>query len=77
MAPEILSSGLNYGLGINYGNQFNLNNGNFFGIIGSISYKNEQTFYEDTQDNIFNFSTDKSIFSFEENRIQSGTIGGA
>ena len=76
MAPEILSSGLNYGLGINYGNQFNLNNGNFFGIIGSISYKNEQTFYEDTQDNIFNFSTDKSIFSFEENRIQSGTIGG-
>lgn len=76
MAPEISSSGVNYGLGMNYGNQFNLNNGNYFGIIGSISYKNEQTFYEDTQDNIFNFSTDKSIFSFEENRIQSGIIGG-
>lgn len=76
MAPEISSSGVNYGFGINYGNQFNLNSGNYFGIIGSISYKNEQTFYEDTQDNIFNFSSDKDVFSFEENRIQSGTIGG-
>jgi outer membrane receptor protein involved in Fe transport len=46
------------------------------GVLGSVSYKNEQTVYEDTQDNIYNFSPDKSVFTFEENRIQSGTIGG-
>ncbi len=76
MAPQVSNSGMNFGLGISYGNQFNFENGHAFGVLGSISYKSEQTVYENAQDNIFNFSPDKSVNSFEENRIQSGTIGG-
>ena len=44
--------------------------------LASLSYKSEQTVYENTQDNLYNFSPEKSVFTFEENRIQSGTIGG-
>ena len=76
MAPKISNSGMNFGFGISYGNQFNFENGHALGVLGSVSYKNEQTVYENTQDNIYNFSPDKSVFTFEENRIQSGTIGG-
>lgn len=76
MAPQVSNSGMNFGFGVTYGNQFNFENGHSFGVLGSISYKNQQTVYEDTQDNIYNFNPIKSEFSFEENRIQSGTIGG-
>jgi TonB-dependent receptor len=76
MAPQISNSGMNFGFGVSYGNQFNFDNGHSLGVLGSVSYKNEQTVFENTQDNIYNFSPDKSVFSFEENRIQSGTIGG-
>ena len=76
MAPQVANSGMNFGFGISYGNQFNFENGHAFGILGSLSYKSDQTVYENTQDNIFNFSPDKSKLAFEENRIQSGTIGG-
>jgi len=76
MAPQVSNSGMNFSLGISYGNQFKFENGHAFGFLGSISYKNNQTVYENTQDNIFNFSPDKSEIAFEENRIQSGTIGG-
>ena len=76
MAPQVSNSGVNFGFGISYGNQYDFENGNTFGILSSISYKNTQTIYENTQDNIFNFSPDKSEIEFEENRIQSGTIGG-
>ena len=75
MAPQISNSGMNFGFGVTYGNQFNFENGHSFGVLGSISYKNQQTVYEDTQDNIYNFNPIKSELSFEENRIQSGTIG--
>ena len=67
---------MNFGFGITYGNQFNFENGHSFGVLGSVSYKSEQTLNENTQDNIFNFSPNKSVLTFEENRIQSGTIGG-
>jgi TonB-dependent receptor len=76
MAPQVSNSGMNYGFGATYGNQFNFENGHSFGVIGSLSYKNQQTVYEDTQDNIYNLSPIKSEFTFEENRIQSGTLGG-
>ena len=76
MAPKVSNSGMNFGFGVSYGNQFNFENGHSIGVLGSVSYKNEQTVYENTQDNIYNFSPDKSVFTFEENRIQSGTIGG-
>ena len=76
MAPQVSNSGMNFGFGMAYGNQFNFENGHSLGVLGSVSYKNEQTVYENTQDNIFNFSPNKSEFVFEQNRIQSGTIGG-
>ena len=76
MAPKVSNSGMNFGFGISYGNQLNFKNGNALGVLASLSYKNEQIVYENTQDNLYNFSPDKNIFSFEENRIQSGTIGG-
>ena len=76
MAPQVSNSGMNFGFGITYGNQFNFENGHSFGVLGSVSYKSEQTLNENTQDNIFNFSPNKSVLTFEENRIQSGTIGG-
>ena len=76
MAPNNDTSGMNYSLGVSYGNQFNFENGHSFGFLGSLSYKKEQTVYEETQDNIFNFSPNRSELNFEENRLQSGTIGG-
>ena len=54
MAPDDDTSGLNYSLGISYGNQFNFENGNSFGFLGSLSYRKEQSIYENTEDNIFN-----------------------
>ncbi|MDG1029114.1 MAG: TonB-dependent receptor [Flavobacteriaceae bacterium] len=76
MAPKVSNSGMNFGFGISYGNQFNFENGHALGVLASLSYKSEQTVYENTQDNLYNFSPEKSVFTFEENRIQSGTIGG-
>ncbi len=76
MAPKVSNSGMNFGFGISYGNQFNFENGHALGVLASVSYKSEQTVYENTQDNLYNFSPEKSVFTFEENRIQSGTIGG-
>ena len=76
MAPQVSNSGMNFGFGISYGNQYNFENGHSLGVLGSIYYKNEQTVYENIQDNIFNYSPNKSEFAFEQNRIQSGTIGG-
>lgn len=76
MAPINSSSGVDYGFGISYGNQYNFENGHSFGVLGSLSYKTEQSLYENTQDNVYNFSPNKSVYSFEENRLQSGTIGG-
>jgi len=75
MAPILTNSNLNYGFGMTYGNQFNFENGHSLGLLSALSYKNEEAFYENTEDNIFNFSPDKSIYAFEENRIQSGKIG--
>ena len=76
MAPKNDISGMNYNLAVNYGNQFNFENGHSFGYLGSVSYRREQTVYENSQDNIFNFSPDRSELNFEENRLQYGTIGG-
>ena len=76
MAPINTTSGLNFSAGMTYGNQFNFENNHALGILGSISYRSEQSLYENAQDNIYNFSPLKSDYEFEENRIQNGTIGG-
>ena len=76
MAPTIDKSFLNFGIGVSYGNQFKFSNGNSIGVLGSLNYKNEQTIFENAQNNIYNYSTNKDINELEENRIQYGTIGG-
>ncbi|MDC1012392.1 TonB-dependent receptor [Flavobacteriaceae bacterium] len=76
MAPNNDTSGMNYNFGVSYGNQFNFDNGHSFGFLGSLSYRKEQTVFENTQDNIYNFSPNRTELSFEENRLQTGTIGG-
>jgi outer membrane receptor protein involved in Fe transport len=76
MAPINTTSGLNYSTGVTYGNQFNFKNNHALGILGSISYRSEQSLYENAQDNIYNYSPFKNNYEFEENRIQNGTIGG-
>ncbi|MDA0922713.1 MAG: TonB-dependent receptor [Bacteroidetes bacterium] len=76
MAPINTTSGLNYSAGVTYGNQFNFKNNHALGILGSISYRSEQSLYENAQDNIYNYSPFKNNYEFEENRIQNGTIGG-
>ena len=76
MAPKNDTSGMNYNFGVSYGNQFNFDNGHSFGFLGSLSYRKEQTVFENTQDNIYNFSPNRTELSFEENRLQTGTIGG-
>jgi hypothetical protein len=75
MAPNDDKSGINYNFGTSYGNQFNFENGHSIGFLGSLSYRKEQTLFENTQDNIYNFSPDRKILEFEENRLQTGTIG--
>ena len=75
MAPELGTSDLNYGFGISYGNQFKFGEDESIGILGSLSYKNQQSVFENAQNNIYNFSPNKEVYEFEENRIQSGTIG--
>ena len=76
MAPTDDISGMNYNFNISYGNQIKYENGHSFGYLGSLSYRKEQSIYENSQDNIFNFSPDRSELYFEENRLQFGTIGG-
>lgn len=76
MGPNNDTSGMNYNFGVSYGNQFNFDNGHSFGFLGSLSYRKEQTVFENTQDNIYNFSPNRTELNFEENRLQTGTIGG-
>jgi TonB-dependent receptor len=76
MAPTIGTSGMNFGFGVSYGNRFQFGEDQSIGILGSISYKNQQSVFENTQNNIYNYNPIKSEFDFEENRLQTGTIGG-
>ena len=76
MAPTIGTSGMNFGFGVSYGNRFQFGEDQSIGILGSLSYKNQQSVFEDTQNNIYNYNPIKSEFAFEENRLQTGIIGG-
>ncbi len=76
MGPRDDTSGMNYNFNVTYGNQIKFENDHSFGYLGSLSYRKEQSIYENSQDNIFNFSPNRSDLNFEENRLQFGTIGG-
>ena len=63
---------MNYNFNISYGNQIKFENGHSFGYLAHfLTEKNNQ--FENSQDNIFNFSPDRSELNFEENRLQFGT----
>ena len=61
MGPNNDTSGMNYNFGVSYGNQFNFDNGHSFGFLGSLSYRKEQTVFENTQDNIYTFSPNRTV----------------
>lgn len=73
MAADNNSSFMNFSLGFNTSNQFNLGNDKV-GYIASLSYKNDYTHYEDfTQNFLFK---PQQLFDFElvPNRLQQGRL---
>jgi len=68
------SSGMNFGFGFSFGDQIEKEKVTI-GYIGSISYKNETTFYEDAENNIFLKDNDLSQNELVTDRDQSGDLG--
>lgn len=64
----------NFGIGFNYGNQFELA-GNKLGLIASIDYKNETLYYEGFENGVFQKNEDRSIFDLRFDRRQFGDLG--
>lgn len=65
-----------YSFSISGGNQKNIgNNGNKLGWYGSISYKNENEYYENAQNNEYLRNENKSVFNLDPSVIQTGDIG--
>ena len=64
-----------YSFNISGGNQILLKNENRLGYFGSLSYKNNTNFYENSENNTYYRNADKSVFKLFENRIQKGRLG--
>ena len=64
-----------YSFNISGGNQILLKNENRLGYFGSLSYKNNTNFYENSENNTYYRDADKSVFKLFENRIQKGRLG--
>ena len=65
-----------YSFSISGGNQKNVGLGsNKLGWFGSLSYKNENEYYEDAQNNEFLRNESKSVFELDPSVTQSGDIG--
>ncbi len=76
MGPTKGSNGMDFGLGYSFGNQYNIgSNGNKIGVLTSISYKNETSFYENVENNIYNKNPNQSLGELEKNRTQIGNYG--
>ncbi|MDE0470565.1 MAG: TonB-dependent receptor [Ekhidna sp.] len=67
-------SGMNFGVGFSLGNQIEKEKITI-GYIGSLSYKNETTFYDDAQNNIYLKPADASENALVIDRDQSGSLG--
>ena len=75
LAAERKSKGPNLSLSISGGNQFNIGeSGNKLGFFGSLSYKNNSTFYKNAEDNTYRRSSNKSVYDIEVNRTQIGDL---
>ena len=64
-----------YSFNISGGNQILLKNENRLGYFGSLSYKNNTNFYENSENNTYYRDADKSVFKLFKNRIQKGRLG--
>jgi TonB-dependent receptor len=70
------TSFMDYSVGFTAGNQYNVGQGeNRLGFLGSFSYKNSITFYENAENNFYRRNPDPAIFELLTNRTQKGDIG--
>ncbi|MCJ7466522.1 MAG: TonB-dependent receptor [Maribacter sp.] len=70
------TSFMDYSVGFTAGNQYNVGQGeNRLGFLGSFSYKNSTTFYENAENNFYRRNPDPAIFELLTNRTQKGDIG--
>ncbi len=70
------TSFMDYSIGFTAGNQYNVGQGeNRLGFLGSFSYKNSTTFYENAENNFYRRNPDPAIFELLTNRTQKGDIG--
>ena len=75
LASKIGNSSMNFGLGITYGNQYNLKSGNTLGLIGSFNIKNDYTFYENFENYWMRKQVDPNISELVIDRYQIGSLG--
>ncbi len=74
MATENKTSLPDFGIGFNYGNQFDVN-GNNLGFIASVDYKNTTNFYEGFENGIYQKPEERDEFELRFDRRQRGDIG--
>ena len=75
LASKIGNSSMNFGLGITYGNQYNLKSGNTVGLIGSFNIKNDYTFYENFENHWMRKDVDPNVSELIRDRYQIGSLG--
>lgn len=74
MGSKTQSSPMNFGLGLSGGNQLKTER-KTYGWMGSFSYKNNTTFYEDWEQNYYRKNLDASITELRDERLQKGPLG--
>ncbi|MEO0900863.1 MAG: carboxypeptidase-like regulatory domain-containing protein, partial [Bacteroidota bacterium] len=77
MGLDDSNSFFNFNFGLNFGNQFNLNEDGSWriGYLAAVSYRNESEFYENFIDGqVYRRSQDNSILELEEDRTNIGNL---
>ncbi|MCR9183471.1 MAG: TonB-dependent receptor [Flavobacteriaceae bacterium] len=74
MAAQRENSLMDFSLGFNYGNQFEVK-GNKLGFIASLDYKNNTTFYEGFENGVYQKPESNDEFELRFDRRQFGDLG--
>lgn len=75
LAPENVTSPINYNFSVSAGNQFKKEDSKFtFGYNAALNYRNNTTYFEDVRFNTFVKSDDLSVFEMDMDRIQQGSL---
>ncbi len=74
MATQREKSLMDFSLGLNYGNQFDLGD-NKLGFIASLDYKNSTTFYEGFENGVYQKPEENDEFELRFDRRQFGDLG--